>query len=178
MIASPTRAARLGVAVDVAAVEQRAQDAPAPRLAGAGAASRRRSACRPWHVRSLRLRSHRVGHAAGQRSDRRAFRSWRRSDRRCRAAPARAAARAGGRACRIASASIGFSVQMALRQLLDARRDDRACSIRRAAPRSRRCSRRISPRSLATRSACTRRFEFDLVDIGRREHERARSRRY
>ena len=161
--------ARLDVAVDVAAVEQRAQRRR--RLAGgvAGACRRRRSRCghrvaSRCRVGAARCRSavgdgtvrcigaDRIGASGGDdvggRSGRRSKRvELRRLDRLAAADGARP-----GPGCAPGLSSF-------------------AHSARSAAMASR--SRRTSPRSLATRSACTRRLELDLVDVGRGERSSA-----
>ena len=136
----------LDVAIDVAAVEQRAQQRAASGFR-CGCAAR---ACghRACGAGTLPVA---VGRGGDHGADR---------DRRRPAARPAAAARAGGRDCRIASARPA-AAQMALGQALDAARAYRACahSARSAAMASR--SRRNSPRSLATRSACS--VESNLI---------------
>ena len=62
--------------------------------------------------------------------------------------------------------------EMPAHQVLNAGRGCQAWTIARAARRCASCSRLISMRSLATRWACRVEFEFDLVDVGGRQHER------
>ena len=121
----------------------------------------------------------RLAPARCRSSDRRRDRAFvdqrRRSDRRCRAAPVRAAARADCRAGRIAAPRSACSARWRF-----------ASSWMRAGLSSLRpfgAQRRDGvllapdlPAQLGDALGLPRRFVLDLVDIGRREHERARSR--